>query len=102
MTDLTFRILNFKKVIYLSDNNRFIIDEEVKEYIKNKNRDYRVCTTCSGPMILPIEIKPFKPTDLKVQIGDNTLYVSAFMARYINRIDKHMLDRYRMYEYWYD
>ena len=53
-------------------------------------------------MILPIEIKPFKPTDLKVQIGDNTLYVSAFMARYINRIDKHMLDRYRMYEYWYD
>lgn len=102
MTDITLKILNFKKVIYLSDNNRFIIDEEVKEYIKNKNRDYRVCTTCGGPMILPIEIKPFKPTDLKVQIGDNTLYVSAFMARYINRIDKYMLDRYRMYESWYD
>jgi hypothetical protein len=67
------------------------VDEAVASYIKEQRKDFRVTTTCSGALILPISISPPKETDVAIQVGDNTLYVSIYQARWITRIDRRML-----------
>ncbi len=64
---------------------------EVIEYIKRSGKDFRVSTDCSGPVILPTELKPPKDSDLQVQVGENTLYISRVQARYIDRVTMDML-----------
>lgn len=71
--------------------NEIEVEQEVIDFIKNHKRDYRVSTTCYGPVILPIDVKPPKDTDLKIKIGDNTLFVSIVQARYIRKVSKSML-----------
>ncbi|MBU3958024.1 MAG: hypothetical protein KKB25_03030 [Nanoarchaeota archaeon] len=68
------------------------IDDDVKEYIRKRKKDFRVCTSCSGASLVPAELSRPKETDLKVKIGDNTLYISAVQARWLRRIDMKMLD----------
>ena len=68
------------------------VDQEVIDFILRNKRDYRVSTSCSGPVIVPIEIKPPKDTDLRIKIGTNTLYISRVQARYIDRVTPDMLD----------
>lgn len=73
---------------------QFHISEAVVNFIKEQKRDYRVCTSCGGPVILPIVIKKPKPNDIKVQVGEHLLYISATQARYIDVIDDSMLMTY--------
>lgn len=68
------------------------IDEEVKDFIKKQKNDFRVCTSCSGASLVPIEWSQPKDTDLKMKIGSNTLFISAVQARWLRRIDMKMLD----------
>lgn len=68
------------------------IDEKVKEYIKRQKKDFRVCSSCSGASLVPVEWSAPKETDLKVKIGSQTLYISAVQARWLRRIDMRMLD----------
>jgi hypothetical protein len=67
------------------------VDEAVAAYIKEQRKDFRVTTTCSGPLILPTSISPPKETDVAIRIGNNTLYVSIYQARWVKRIDRRML-----------
>lgn len=71
------------------------VDKAVIDYILQNKRDYRVSTSCGGPVIVPIEMKEPKATDLRVQIGQNTLYISRVQARYISRVTVDMLDPIR-------
>ena len=67
------------------------VDEAVATYIKKQRKDFRVTTTCSGALILPTSISPPKETDISLRVGNNTLYVSIYQARWIKRIDRPML-----------
>ncbi|MGA7469835.1 MAG: hypothetical protein WBW25_03275 [Halobacteriota archaeon] len=67
------------------------VDEAVATYIKKQRKDFRVTTTCSGALILPTSISPPKETDISIRVGNNTLYVSIYQARWIKRIDRRML-----------
>lgn len=67
------------------------VDPEVIEYIKRSGKDFRVSTDCSGPVILPTELKPPKDSDLRFQVGKNTLFISRLQARYIDRVTMDML-----------
>ncbi|MGZ8889207.1 MAG: hypothetical protein ACXW1D_06670 [Halobacteriota archaeon] len=67
------------------------VEEAVAAYIKDQGKDFRVTTTCSGALILPISISPPKETDVSIRIGENTLYVSIYQARWLKRIDRRML-----------
>ena len=73
-------------------------EDDVEELIKKDGRDLRLCTTCGGPMIVPVELKRPKESDIKVKIGNNTLYISKVQARYLRRIDKPMLEYYTVEE----
>jgi hypothetical protein len=67
------------------------VEEVVAAYIKEQRKDFRVTTTCSGALILPTSISPPKETDVAIRIGQNTLYVSIYQARWVKRIDRGML-----------
>lgn len=70
---------------------RIAVDDDVKELILREKHDYRVCTACRGPALVPTTIKLPKDTDIVIKVGDYKLYVSAVQAEYINRVSLDML-----------
>jgi hypothetical protein len=71
--------------------SRISVDPEVIEHIIQSGTDFRVSTDCSGPVLMPIEFKAPKESDLRIKIGDHTLYISRVQARYIDRVTMDML-----------
>lgn len=67
------------------------VDEDVRQMITSQGRDYRVCTACAGPALVPITIKGPKQSDIRIPVGDNTLYISRVQAPYIDRVTMDML-----------
>lgn len=66
------------------------VDEDVRQMIIDAGEDFRVCTACRGPALVPVSVKPPKGTDLKIDVGGNTLYVSSVQAMYIDRVTMDM------------
>jgi hypothetical protein len=48
-------------------------------------------------VIVPVEMKGPKDSDIVMQIGPNKLYISKVQAHYLRRIEKHMLAYYERY-----
>ena len=67
------------------------VDPEVEKLITEAGCDYRVCTACLGPALVPISVKGPKESDISIKIGDHTLYISRYVARYIARVTIDML-----------
>ena len=67
------------------------VDQQVLDFIKKEGKDYRVSTDCSGPVLLPTEMKAPKSSDIKIPVGKNILYISRVQARYIDRVTVDML-----------
>lgn len=67
------------------------VDDDVKEMIANSKEDYRICTACMGPALVPVSVKGPKSSDIQIKIGERTLYVSAVQARYVDRISMDMI-----------
>ncbi len=70
---------------------QLLITQEVIDFIKERKCDFRVCTHCGGPVMLPVPGATPKPNDVKVQVGDHTLYISATQVRYLDVIDSSIL-----------
>jgi hypothetical protein len=64
---------------------------EVIEYIKKRDCDFRICTSCGGPILLPIRIKTPKKTDLLLRAGNHMIYVSVHQARFLHTIRMDMV-----------
>lgn len=69
---------------------KITVDDDVKQLIMSEGRDYRVCTSCTGPALVPTTVKGPKESDIKIPIGNNILYISMVQARYINRVTMDM------------
>ena len=67
------------------------VSEDVADYIEMRGCDFRVCTSCGGPILLPVSMKPPKPTDIPVNIRDRTIFISIHQARYLHSIHRGML-----------
>jgi len=74
-----------------------VVSDDVKSYILQRNIDFRVCTSCGGPVILSTTVKPPKPSDYEIYVGNNIIYVSIYQARYLDRIDMDMIPSYCNY-----
>jgi hypothetical protein len=71
----------------------FAIDEKVRAYIRKSGQDFRLSTSSEGPVLLPLGNGSPKPSDLKILIGSNVLYVSKLQAKYIKKVDWAMVER---------
>ncbi len=67
------------------------ITPDVVEYITRRNCDFRICTSCGGPILLPTRIKPPKTTDLLLKAGSRLIYISVHQARYLHTIRMDMV-----------
>jgi hypothetical protein len=67
------------------------ISDEVLEYINQRKCDFRICTSCGGPILLPISMKSPKPNDFQVKAGNYTIFISVHQVRYLNTIDMGMV-----------
>jgi hypothetical protein len=68
-----------------------IVDDAVIDMIKKEGRDYRICTACMGPALVSTEVKPPKESDIKIPVGDYTLFISRVQAPYIGEVTMDML-----------
>jgi hypothetical protein len=64
---------------------------EVIDYINKRDCDFRICTSCGGPILLPLRIKPPKKTDLLIRAGNHMIYVSVHQARFLHSIRMDMV-----------
>jgi hypothetical protein len=83
-------------IMYAYPDDRFHpenihIAKEVIEYIDKRGCDFRISTSCGGPLLLPVSMKPPKSTDLQVKAGIHTIFISIHQARYLNAIDMSMI-----------
>jgi len=70
------------------------VTDEVRRYVEHRKHDMRVCTSCGGAILLPTSIHPPKPSDLVVRVGDYTVYVSLYQAKYHDTIHGGMIPRF--------
>ncbi|MCQ2052707.1 MAG: hypothetical protein MJZ03_02055 [archaeon] len=71
--------------------HKIMVDDDVKKFIISSKEDYRICTACSGPALVPISVKPPKKTDIMITVGNYALYISAIQAMHINKVTMDML-----------
>jgi hypothetical protein len=67
------------------------IADDVIEYISQRKSDFRISTSCGGPVLLPVTVKPPKPTDLQIPAGDFVVFVSLHQARYLSTVHMGMV-----------
>jgi hypothetical protein len=67
------------------------VEQGVIDFITQNKQDYRICTSCSGPVMLPVALKSPKSTDIVIEIGQNKLYISRVQARYLRRVTSDMI-----------
>jgi hypothetical protein len=70
---------------------QFEVTDDVVAYVTERRTDFRICTSCGGPVLLPVSVKPPKPTDIEVCAGDRTIFVSIYQARYLTTIHRGMI-----------
>jgi hypothetical protein len=67
------------------------VDPDVIEFVKRSGEDQRLSTSCEGPIIIPTSVKSPKESDIKVECGEHTLFISRVQARYIDHVTKEMI-----------
>ncbi|MFA6362106.1 hypothetical protein [Methanoregula sp.] len=77
-----------------SEVSRIAIAPDVMDYIAKRDCDFRVCTSCGGPILLPVRVKPPKKSDLLIEAAHHTIYVSIHQARYLDEIRSDMIPFY--------
>jgi hypothetical protein len=84
-------------------NDRSCISEvtivpEVIEFINKRDCDFRICTSCGGPILLPVRVKPPKKSDLLLRAGNHMIYVSIHQARFLHSIRMDMIPFFDDYD----
>ena len=67
------------------------IDDDVKNDIMSQGCDFRICTACMGPALVPVTVKGPQSTDIQIPGGDRTLYIARVQAGYIDRVSMDMI-----------
>ncbi len=74
-----------------ASHGEVIVDPEVIDYINRRNCDFRICTSCGGPILLSTRVKPPKRSDLLIKAGNQTIFVSIHQARFLHSIRMEMI-----------
>jgi hypothetical protein len=67
------------------------VTDDVLAFITKRKCDFRISTSCGGPILLPVSIKPPKTTDIQIPAGDYTVFVSIHQARYLSTVHMGMI-----------
>lgn len=76
------------------EETHITVSPDVIDYIERRNCDFRVCTSCGGPILLPVRVKPPKKSDLLLHAASHIIYVSIHQARFLDEIRSDMIPFY--------
>jgi hypothetical protein len=75
-------------------SEKITVSDDVITYIEKKHSDFRVSTSCGGPILMPVSMKPPKNTDVQLRAGRHRIYVSMYQAPYLDTIDMTLIPFY--------
>ena len=70
------------------------VDDEVIKYMDERGGDFRICTSCSGPVLLSVKVKGPKTSDTVIKAGDHTIYISRYQINYVTDITMQLVPRF--------
>ena len=69
------------------------VTDEVIAYMDKRGGDFRISTSCSGPVLMPVKIKPAKQSDIPIKAGSHTIYVSQYQLPWLTEINMRLVPR---------
>ncbi|HJJ39325.1 MAG TPA: hypothetical protein O0X42_04220 [Methanocorpusculum sp.] len=70
------------------------VTPEVIAYMDERGGDFRISTSCSGPVLMSVKVKPPKPSDVIIKAGDHIIYISRYQLEWISEISMRMVPRF--------
>lgn len=70
------------------------IADDVRAYMDERGGDFRISTSCSGPVLLSVSVKPPKSSDIPIKAGEHTIYISRYQLDWVSEITMRMVPRY--------
>jgi len=62
------------------------VAQDVLDYMDRRGGDFRISTTCSGPVLMPVRVKPAKSSDIVIRAGEHCIFISRYQIEWINEI----------------
>ena len=75
------------------------VTPEVIAYMDERGGDFRISTSCSGPVLMSVKVKPPKPSDVIIKAGDHLIYISRYQLEWISEISMRMVPRFNFSAY---
>lgn len=69
------------------------VTDDVIAYMDKRGGDFRISTSCSGPVLMPVKVKPVKPSDVPIEAGSHIIYVSEYQFPWITEINMQLVPR---------
>ena len=70
-----------------------LVTDEVIAYMDKRGGDFRISTSCSGPVLMPVRIRPAKSSDIPLRAGDHVIFISKYQIQWISEINMRMIPR---------
>lgn len=69
------------------------VTDEVIAYMDKRGGDFRISTSCSGPVLMPVRIRPAKSSDIPIRAGSHVIFISRYQIQWISEITMRMVPR---------
>jgi hypothetical protein len=69
------------------------VTDEVIAYMDSRGGDFRISTSCSGPILMPVRIRPAKSSDIPIRAGSHVIFISRYQIQWISEITMRMVPR---------
>lgn len=77
-----------------SSNFMIKVAPDVVDYMNERGGDFRVSTSCSGPVLMSVSVKPPKSSDVAIKAGGHTIYISRYQLDWVSEITMQMVPRF--------
>jgi len=69
------------------------VTEDVIAYMDKRGGNFRISTSCSGPVLMPVKVNPAKPSDIPIKAGSHLIFVSQYQLPWITEISMRLVPR---------
>jgi len=70
-----------------------LVTDDVIAYMDKRGGDFRISTSCSGPVLMPVRIRPAKSSDIPLRAGSHVIFISKYQIPWISEITMSMVPR---------
>ncbi|MDR3102749.1 MAG: hypothetical protein LBU24_06065 [Methanocalculaceae archaeon] len=69
------------------------ITTDVIAYMDTRGGDFRISTSCRGPVLMPLKVKPAKSSDVPIMAGKHLIYISCYQLPWITEINMRLVSQ---------